>query len=157
MNNVGRKLEVFVIVTIIAVIGIVYAFKQKPVLAPTNSINQTQNSDQSQSSATPNTGTSVKPSDGQVTPEPAPTGVIEYQGVAGKNALELLKLKHTVDLKQYSYGSFVNSIDGIVPDSKHFWAFYINGQFGQVASDKYITKSSDTIKWELDAIVDSTK
>jgi hypothetical protein len=77
--------------------------------------------------------------------------------VDGKNALELLKASHTVDAKQYSFGSFVNSIDGVAPDSKHFWALYINDQFSQVAADNYTTKSSDNLKWQLDAIVDTTK
>lgn len=153
MQNLGRKIEIFIIVVIIAVVGIIYAFK-KPVSAPSSNTDQNQNQQQ-----TPNTGTSINPGTGGVEPptQQVPTTTIEYNGQDGKNALDLLKSSHNVEAKQYSFGSFVNSIDGIAPDANHFWAFYINDQFSQVAADKYITKSSDKLKWQMDAVVDTKK
>lgn len=156
MNNLGRKFEIFVVVAIIALIGIIYAFKQKPVLAPTtNNQPVAQNDDSSasnQTSINPAAGGSQGSVDLQV-----PTNVITYQGKDGQNALVLLEASHRVDVKHYSFGDMVNAIDGIAPDSKHFWAMYVNGQFSQVGASAYVTKSSDTIKWELDAVVDTTK
>jgi|GEM_PF-1944977 hypothetical protein len=145
MNNLGRKIEIFIVVVVIAVIGIVYAFK-KPVLAPT--------SNQNNQSQTSNNGTSIRPGSGEVPPptQQVPTMVVEYKGVAGKNALELLKASHTVEAKHYSFGDLVTGIDGVSPDPSHFWAMYVNGNFSQVGASSYITKSTDTIKWEIDEI-----
>lgn len=138
MQNIGKKIEIFVIVAIIAFIGIIYAFKQKTVpVAITNNPAVVDQSDSVQ--------------------QVVPTTTIEYQGVDGKNALELLKASHRVDAKHYSFGDLVTGIDGMTPDSKHFWAIYVNGQFSQVGASTYMTKPTDTIKWEIDALVDTTK
>ena len=138
-----RRLEIFVIVAVIAGIGIVYAFTQKPVSAPTT---QTVSND-----------LSVRPTDSPTPQEEVPVTTITYQGVDGKNALELLKASHQVEAQHYSFGDLVTSIDGLAPDSKHFWAMYVNDSFSQVGASAYMTKSSDTIKWEVDAVVDTTK
>ena len=132
MNNLARKVEIFLIVAIIALIGIVYAFKQKPAFAPTNN----SRSDYLQNAQQP---------------------IIEYNGQEGKNALELLKVSNTIEVKHYDFGDMVTGINGYSPDSKHFWAMYVNGQFSQLGASAYITKSSDTIRWEIDTVVDTTK
>lgn len=122
----ARRLEIFIIIAIIAAIGIVYALTQKPVLAPTNeATNQNQQ---------------------------VPTSVIEYQGVEGRTALSLLKASHNAEVKSYSFGDLVTGIDGISPDSNHFWAMYVNGQFSQVGAGQYVTKNSDLIKWQIEEI-----
>ena len=151
----ARKIEIFVIVVIIALVGIIYAFQQTPVLAPTNDTVTTDQNNQT----TPSTNTSVKPGTDPAPPpaQQVPTTTITYQGQDGKNALELLKANHQVEAKHYSFGDLVTGIDGVTPDSKHFWALYINDKFSQVGASSYITKSSDTIKWQMDSIVDTTK
>ncbi len=141
----ARRLEIFIIVSIIAGVGIIYAFTQKSVLAPTT--NQSVN-----------TNTSVHPESQTPSPTPeVPSNTIEYKGVDGKNALELLKASHNVEAKHYSFGDLVTGIDGVMPDANHFWAMYVNGEFSQVGASQYMTKSSDTIKWQIDAVVDPTK
>jgi hypothetical protein len=125
MYMTAKRLEIFVIVVIIAVIGLIYAFTQKPVLAPTN---------------------------GDANEQIVASDKVEYQGVDGKSALELLKQYHNAEIKSYSFGDMVVGIDGKVPDDKHFWAMYINDQFSQVGASQYITKNSDTIKWQMDEI-----
>jgi hypothetical protein len=133
----AKRLEVFVIVSIIAVIGIVYALTQKPAMAPTIS------SDQNQSDIYQD----------QNSVQLVPSGVVMYQGVEGKNALELLKQNHRVETQEFaSIGEFVKSIDGVAPDSTHFWAFYLNGQQAQVGAGAYMTKNSDVIEWKLEEI-----
>ena len=134
MNNIFRKLEIFVIVVIIALIGIVYAFTQKPTTTTTVATN-----DQNQQAA-----------------QQVPTQVVTYPGEAGKNALELLKAHHQVEAKHYDFGDLVTGIDGISPDPTHFWAMYVNDQFSQVGASAYVTKPTDTVKWQIDA-VDATK
>lgn len=102
-------------------------------------------------------GTSSAPPPSQANP-PAPAEsqtntTITYKGVAGKNALELLRSNHQVATKMFSgVGEFVESIDGLKPDSKHFWSFYVNGKSSNVGADSYVTKSGDTIEWKLEEI-----
>lgn len=136
MNNIGKKIEIFVIVVVIAFVGIIYAFKQKPVLVPitTNSNITSEQSDQQQQ---------------------VPTSVIEYKGEDGQTAFALLDASHRVEVKNYSFGDMVIGIDGIAPDAKHFWSFYVNGAMAQVGASAYITKSTDTIKWQIDTVVDN--
>lgn len=75
-----------------------------------------------------------------------------YEGVEGKNALELLKSAHTTETTTSSFGEYVNSIDGKKPESNQFWAFYVNGELAQVGAGDYQTKSGDVIVWKLDTI-----
>ncbi|MFA5990947.1 MAG: DUF4430 domain-containing protein [Candidatus Doudnabacteria bacterium] len=78
---------------------------------------------------------------------------IKYNGQEGKNGLELLKAKYTVETKSYgSAGEFVESINGVKPDAQHFWKFFINGESASVGAGSYITKSTDVLEWKLDAI-----
>lgn len=83
----------------------------------------------------------------------APNFVVQYQGQDGKNALELLKASHKVSTKTFTgVGEYVESIDGISPDSSHFFSFYVNGQQAQVGADQYVTKATDQIEWRLEEI-----
>lgn len=75
---------------------------------------------------------------------------ITYQGVEGKNALELLKASHQVETTQYGEDEFVTSIDGVKGDDTHFWLYSVNGQPAEVAADNYQTKNTDTITWKYE-------
>jgi hypothetical protein len=132
----ARRVEIFIIVVIIAVIGVVYALTRTPVLAPAT--------DQSQVNQNQNQGIAVG--------EPNPSAPIEYKGQDGKNALDLLKASHRVDVKSYSFGDMVTGIDGISPDANHFWAMYVNGQMSQVGASQYVTKNGESIEWKLEEI-----
>ena len=77
---------------------------------------------------------------------------ITYQGVEGKNALELLKASHQVESTTSDFGEFIVAIDGQRPDNQHFWAFYVNGQLAQEGAGTYQTKPTETIVWRLDKI-----
>jgi hypothetical protein len=122
----ARRLEILIIVVVIALIGVTYALT-KPANAPTvtgtnnQSVQQVANSD------------------------------IQYQGQDGRSALDLLKVFHRVDTKETSYGPMIVGIDGLAPDSSHFWAFYVNGKLADVGADKYITKNSDQIEWKVES------
>lgn len=151
MNDFGKKFEIFVIVSVIALIGVIYAFRQQSDLAPTTS-----NPNITQGEQNINSRPSNQTSAEQMLPQ-VPSSVIEYQGQDGKNALELLQANHRVDVQHFSFGDLVTGIDGITPDAKHFWAMYVNGQFSQLGASAYATKSTDTIKWQIDAVIDTTK
>jgi hypothetical protein len=73
---------------------------------------------------------------------------ITYSGQASKNALDLLKAKHQVDV---SAQGFVNAIDKIKPGDHQYWSFYVNDKQADVGAKDYITKSTDAIEWKLEA------
>lgn len=83
--------------------------------------------------------------------EAAKTSTVSYDGVEGKNALELLKTEATTVTKDSAYGEYVDSINGVVggTDGK-YWAFYVNGQMAQVGAADYQTKTGDKIEWKFE-------
>src|SRR5262245_1758975 len=76
--------------------------------------------------------------------------LVAYDGVEGKNALELLKEKATVGTKDTSYGPMVETINGVTATDGHYWAFYVNGAYATVGADAYQTKVGDKIEWKLE-------
>jgi len=87
------------------------------------------------------------------TADTSQTGTISYQGVEGKDALELLKDSHEVETQKFDFGELVTSIDGQASDpSANFWAFYLNGELATVGAGDYQTKSGDRIEWKLDSV-----
>jgi hypothetical protein len=77
---------------------------------------------------------------------------INYEGVEGRTALDLLKENHNVELQSYSFGDMVVGIEGVKADSSNFWAFYVNGNMAQVGASQYVTKDGDVIEWKLEEI-----
>lgn len=78
--------------------------------------------------------------------------VVAYEGVDGKNALDLLKERAKVQSQESSLGVFVTGINGTVNSDDHFWLFYVNGEMGAVASDQYQTKNGDKIEWRYEKL-----
>ena len=75
----------------------------------------------------------------------------------GMNAMAFLKLTHKVVSKDYGagMGEFVQSIDGVAPDSKHFWEFYVNGKSSNIGASSYKMQDGDKIEWKLTLISSS--
>lgn len=73
---------------------------------------------------------------------------VSYAGKEGKNALDLLKSGHTVDVSDQG---FVNAIDGVKPGNRQFWALYVNGKQAEVGAKDYITKPTDKVEWKLES------
>ena len=73
------------------------------------------------------------------------TLVVEYSGVTGKSALELLKTATVIT----TTGSRIDSINGIKNGTggKH-WIVYINGH--RVSSPNSSTQNGDTIQWKFE-------
>lgn len=96
------------------------------------------------------------------TPTPTPiaqsshvvkTNSATYQGEDGKTALELLQAKYPETIVSgEGANAFVTSINGYkADDAKHeFWKLIVNGQDAQVGAGSLVTKSSDTIEWQID-------
>jgi hypothetical protein len=136
--NYFKRLETTFIIIIILVLAIAYGLLSKKSYAPVNPPQPVQEQRQGE---------------GQEKVELVPAGTVSYQGVDGKNAMELLKASHDVQTQSFGdMGEFVKAIDGIEPDSMHFWSFYINGSQAQVGADTYMTKSTDLIEWKLEEI-----
>lgn len=80
----------------------------------------------------------------------------QYTIMLGSDALTLLQSTHKVEIKDYgSMGKFVLSIDGVKPDSKHFWEFFVNGKSSNVGASVYVLKAGDKIEWKLSTISSS--
>lgn len=78
---------------------------------------------------------------------------VSYRGQDGKNALDLLKAGHKVEVKVYSgIGEFVDGIDGLKSDAQHFWSFYVNGKQATVGAGSYTTKTTELIEWKFERI-----
>jgi hypothetical protein len=143
--NYFKRLETIVIGVIILVLGVAFGLlNDKPQPSTnTNSNPVTTNSTNEEQGST--AGVAIQ---NKTFPDS-----ISYPGVEGKTAMELLKASHVVETQNFGgVGEFVNSIDGVTPDTSHFWSFYINGQQSQIGADTYITKSSEIIEWVLEEI-----
>jgi hypothetical protein len=131
--NYFKRLETIFIIIIILVLGVAYGFL--------NSKPYPQVSDDKQAQIADNEVVLV------------PAGQVSYKGEDGKSAMELLKANFTVETQDFGdLGQFVKAINGVEPDSRHFWALYVNGAQSQVGAESYITKSSDAIEWKLEEI-----
>jgi len=95
------------------------------------------------------------------TPTPAPiTAVLSYTFIADETktdetAFSVLKAyldKNTISYttKSYDFGIFVESINGKVSGSDMAWIYYVNGQSGSVAADKYLLKPTDKVEWKYE-------
>lgn len=86
------------------------------------------------------------------TPSSTPITSFSYQGEEGKTALATLQSKATVELKHFSFGDQVISINGSASTDSLFWSFYINGTAASVGAGDYIAKSTDQIVWKLESM-----
>ncbi|NCO12428.1 DUF4430 domain-containing protein [Candidatus Pacearchaeota archaeon] len=84
---------------------------------------------------------------------PAAVASITYESQAdGQNAFELLKDVAKIDYKEYDFGVFVESINGVKGDDKHFWAFYLNGEQAKTGADQTILQKGDKVEWRYEEI-----
>ncbi|HEV2403014.1 MAG TPA: DUF4430 domain-containing protein [Candidatus Saccharimonadales bacterium] len=73
------------------------------------------------------------------------------QGFNNTNALSLLEQHNAVRVTLTAPGSqaIVTAINGITADSRHYWAFYVNGLPAHVSPGAFITSDHDIITWKL--------
>lgn len=83
------------------------------------------------------------------TPTIVLSNYVSYKGKTGKNALQLLKEKATVE--QDSSGLVV-AINGRSANlsKNEYWAFYVNGKLSTVGPAEYQTKDEDSIEWKIE-------
>jgi|GEM_PF-3334345 len=76
-----------------------------------------------------------------------------YPASFSKTALDLLTSSYKVETKTFSgAGEFVNSINGVKADTKHFWEFIVNGQSSNLGASSYTVNNGDIIEWKLTEI-----
>ncbi len=75
-----------------------------------------------------------------------------YEINQDSTALTILKMASEekdvkLDVQQYDFGVFIKSIDGYESGADMAWIYYVNGESGQVAADKYELKNGDLVEW----------
>jgi hypothetical protein len=133
--NYFKRLETILIAVIILVLGVAYGVLNNSSKVPTSNSTVNDTQQQVQTQQVPN------------------ISEIKYLGVEGRTALDLLKVNHNVETESFGdLGEMVKGIDGVEPDSSHFWSFYLNGAQAQVGASGYVTKPTDVIEWKLEKI-----
>ncbi len=79
--------------------------------------------------------------------------VYTVHNVTGTSVLDVLlaaaevaefEVEHHIE----SMGAFVDHIDGLENGrDDHHWSYYINGEYGTVASDRATVEDGDTVRW----------
>lgn len=75
---------------------------------------------------------------------------VTYKGEDNSTALDLLNKYCTTESQGQGQSAFITKINDVTANSTNeFWSFKVNGEMATVGAGSYITKSSDTIIWEL--------
>jgi hypothetical protein len=84
------------------------------------------------------------------TPSPeASVTVVQYKCPAGKTALEGLRVVHSAEVTESSFGELVTSIDGEAQGGGKYWTYTIDKKFASTSADKYQCKGTEIIQWDL--------
>jgi hypothetical protein len=79
--------------------------------------------------------------------------VYTVHNVTGLSVLDVLLAAAQaagIDVEHHteSLGAFVDSIDGIENGrDDHAWSYYVNGEYGTVASSRAIVEDGDVVRW----------
>ncbi|MEM4735272.1 MAG: DUF4430 domain-containing protein [Candidatus Thorarchaeota archaeon] len=76
--------------------------------------------------------------------------LIEYTGLSGPDVLNVTMSVANVSVRWYGDLVFVESINGIAndPAAGKWWQYWVNGQYGPIASNKYVLSDSDSVSWK---------
>ena len=79
---------------------------------------------------------------------PTPTAL---SATTGDTVLTLLQKTQTITTKTYSFGTSVESINGLVNGTHNkYWLYYVNGQSASVGADRFALKSGDVVEWKFE-------
>jgi hypothetical protein len=68
----------------------------------------------------------------------------------GSTVFDVLNDSFDIEFKEYSgLGKLVTGIDGVQQNSTHYWLYYVNNEFAQVAADKYILDKDSSILFKF--------
>lgn len=71
----------------------------------------------------------------------------------GTGALDAMKQIAKVETKEYAgLGAMVVSIEGIKPDSKHYWGLYIDGNYADKGISSYLVEKNLAIEFRMESL-----
>lgn len=70
----------------------------------------------------------------------------------GETAFDLLLAEHEVAYKEYDFGVFIESIDGLAGDDTHYWALYFNGEYAKVGADQLELMVGDEVEFRYEEL-----
>lgn len=75
-----------------------------------------------------------------------------YTLVKDETALSLLSRTQKIEVKTYSFGTLVESIDGIKNGNENkYWLFYVNAKESKMGAGDYKLQPNDTVEWRYQA------
>lgn len=125
-NQLYKKWSFYVVLAVVAVIGVVAALYVQSLYEANNNKEETV----------------------IVQSDPA---YISYTAVSDKTSLDQLKeTTPNVQTKTTEYGEYVDTIGSLVggTDGK-YWTFYIDGEMASVGAGSYIQKGGEKIEWKF--------
>lgn len=81
--------------------------------------------------------------------DPVDSLVIVLDGAESQTVLGVLQAHNQVEMKTSAMGAFVVAIDSIRNGGDAYWLYSVNGEMGQVASDRFLTRPGDTVRWHF--------
>lgn len=75
--------------------------------------------------------------------------IITLAGQTGQSVFEITRAVHKVDFLDSPAGVFVKAIDSLESGYYYGWIYSVNDTVGRIASDRFITKDGDLIKWHF--------
>lgn len=80
----------------------------------------------------------------------APSKDIVIQAVDGQSALTAVEAQQSVEVKHYSFGDLVISINGLASTDTEGWTFYVNNVQSSVGAGDYMPKSGDKLEFRYE-------
>ncbi len=76
---------------------------------------------------------------------------LHFDGLTGMTVLNVTEAAVPVEYEWYGDLVFVTSIAGVSndPDRDLWWQYWVNGELGPVAANKYILSDGDVVEWRL--------
>lgn len=87
--------------------------------------------------------------DGEAADQKVVTVLVEEEG---QIVFDLLSEQQNIEYKQYDFGVFVESINGIAGDDDHFWALYLNGELSPTGADQTVVSPQDLVEFKYEEI-----
>ncbi len=77
--------------------------------------------------------------------------VLTFTDVESDNVYNATKSVTAVEATWYGDSVFVTSIAGVAndPDRDLWWQYWVNGDLGPVAANKYVLQDDDVVEWKL--------
>jgi len=75
--------------------------------------------------------------------------IVSLNGETGKSVFEITRANHEVDFLDSPAGVFVKAIDSLESGYYYGWIYSVNDTVGQIASDRFVTRGGDIIKWHF--------